>query len=999
MSDVLSHRTQSWFLVLLCIFFLSGVTGLLYEAIWSSYLKLFLGHAAYAQTLVLIIFMGGMALGAAIAGRWQHKWGNLLLAYAVAELVIGIAALAFHAVYQGSVSWAYDTLFPWLGAGSSITVAKWTLAALLILPQSILLGATFPLMSSGLLRFFPEKPGAVLAVLYFANSFGAAIGVLLTGFWLIPAFGLTLTMQLAGVVNILLASWVILMLWSSLNQPGIATAVKPVLRPLNSTEKLLLFIAFATGLSSFVYEIAWIRMLSLVLGSSTHAFEMMLSAFILGLAIGGYWIRKRIDGLVHPMRYLAKVQILMGVLAFATILAYHWTFDWMAFVLDALKRNDAGYTLFNISSHVIALVVMLPATICAGIALPLITLILLRQNSDTSAIGKVYACNTLGGIFGVVLASGLLMPYLGLKNTVVAGALIDVVLGLLLFSVIVPVVMRKQLFLMSSIFAGSLLLLSQMLQWDSARLASGVYRDGHLGHKNIVMHKDGRTATVSVVKNDVQIAILTNGKTDASVSLDEERNPDEPTQALLGGLPLLYNPQAKQAAVIGIGSGITSHILLSSPQLEQVDTIEIEPVMLDGARWFGERSARTFTDPRSKLIIDDAKSYFSSQQKQYDLIISEPSNPWVSGVSSLFTVEFYHFIHQRLNQDGLLVQWIHLYENEPDLVYSILKGLDSQFADYHIYASNNVDLVIVAAKQPLPERVAPALLADSTQAELALVGIEHQADLQLRLVANKSMMLPLLLSSAAPVNSDFFPYVDQHAVKARFTQASAAELSNIRHSEFPLLELFSNNTTYYDYNSASLTKQCCDVAVDRASDALAVKEWHYNTSVWLKERPDTQRLTAMYQHFITVGQCNLEQEAQWSENMVRLLDSLILYLSPLDLGSIWQRAQTLPCFERLSPAARQLYYLTAALGQRDYLSVAEFSEQLRASDAYPSGRTGRIVVYAGLIAYTALQRYDEVLQLAADYPQYGGFDVELLKKHARLRLSGLSTALLPVYVE
>ncbi|MDX3775635.1 hypothetical protein QE250_16065 [Chromatiaceae bacterium AAb-1] len=986
MSEVVSRPARPWYTVLLCIFFLSGVTGLLYEAIWSSYLKLFLGHAAYAQTLVLIIFMGGMALGAAIAGRWQHKWGNLLLAYALTELVIGVAALLFHAVYQGSVSWAYDTLFPWLGAGSSITAAKWTLAALLILPQSILLGATFPLMSSGLLRFFPEKPGAILAVLYFANSFGAAIGVLVTGFWLIPAFGLTLTMQLAGVVNILLASWVILMLWSSLNQSAIATAVTPVIRPLNSTEKLLLLVAFGTGLSSFVYEIAWIRMLSLVLGSSTHAFEMMLSAFILGLAIGGYWIRKRIDSLVHPVRYLAKVQILMGVLAFATILAYHWTFDWMAFVLDALKRNDAGYTLFNISSHVIALVVMLPATICAGIALPLITLILLRENADTSAIGKVYASNTLGGIFGVVLASGLLLPYLGLKNTVVAGALIDVLLGLLLFSLIVPALMKKQLLLVSSVFAGTLLLLSQMLQWDSARLASGVYRDGQLGHKNIVMHKDGRTATVSVVKNDFQIAILTNGKTDASVSLDDDRNPDEPTQALLGALPLLYNPAAKRAAVIGIGSGITSHILLSSPQLEQVDTIEIEPVMLEGARWFGERSARTFTDPRSKLIIDDAKSYFSSQQQQYDLIISEPSNPWVSGVSSLFTVEFYHFIHQRLHDGGLLIQWIHLYENELELVYSILKGLDSRFGDYHIYASNNVDLVIVAAKEQLPERVAPELLAEATRAELALVGIEHQADLQLRLVANKKMMAPLLEESAAPVNSDFFPYVDQNAVKARFTQASAAELSNIRHSEFPLQELFSDRERFYDYDGNSLAKQCCDMAVDRAADAVALKEWHYNRTQLLQERPDAQRLTSMYLHFITVGHCSIEQETQWSENMVRLLDSLILYVPPLDLGSIWQSAQALSCFSGLSQPAKHLYYLTAALGQRDYQSVAEFSEMLRDSEAYSAGRTGRIVVYAGMIAYAAQQRYGELLALAEQYPQYDGFDVELLKKYARQQL-------------
>ncbi len=660
----------------------------------------------------------------------------------------------------------------------------------------------------------------------------------------------------------------------------------------------------------------------------------------------------------------------------------------MAFVLEALKRNDAGYALFNISSHLIALIIMLPATICAGIALPLITLILLRENPDTSAIGKVYASNTLGGIFGVLLATGLLMPYLGLKNTVVAGALIDILLGLLLLGLIMPAIMRKQLVLVSTVFTGSFILLSQMMQWDSARLASGVYRDGQLGHKNIVMHKDGRTATVSVVKNDHQIAILTNGKTDASISLDDERNPDEPTQALLGGLPLLYKPDARQAAVIGIGSGITSHILLSSPQLEWVDTIEIEPVMLDGARWFGDRSARTFNDPRSRLIIDDAKSYFSSQQKQYDLIVSEPSNPWVSGVSSLFTVEFYQFVKQRLSDSGLLIQWIHLYENEPELVYSILKGLDSQFADYHIYAANNVDLVIVAAKSQLPQRVAPSALAEATQDELAFVGIKHHADLQLRLVANKAMIIPLLAASDVPVNSDFFPYVDQNAVKARFTQASAAELANLRHSEFPLIELFSEQPRFYDYQVDNLASQCCDVAVERAQDALALTKFHNYLTELLESRPDPQRLRGMYQGFVTVGMCNAGQEEQWAETMVRLLDSLILFVEPLELGRIWYAAQTQTCFDNLKASSKQLYYLTAALGQRDYQSVVELSEELIHTEAFTEGRTGRIVVYAALIAYTALERYSDVLLLADEYPQYGGFDVQLLIKNARLKVAG-----------
>ena len=285
------------------LFFLSGFSGLIYESIWSHYLKLFLGHAAYAQTVVLIVFIGGMAIGAWICGRFAPRIRNPLLAYAAAEFVIGWCAIAFHRVFVGATDWAYATLLPATCSAEGWCLSSWILAAALILPQSVLLGTTFPLMTSGILRALPQDPGRRIGLLYFLNSFGAVFGVLASAFLLIPTIGLPGASMTAGLLNVLLALGVYLIARRS----GIPAPAPPAPRSAGNgaSPGLLLWVALLTGLSSFVYEIVWIRMLSLVLGSSTHAFELMLASFILGLALGGAWIRGRVDGRRDPRRFPA----------------------------------------------------------------------------------------------------------------------------------------------------------------------------------------------------------------------------------------------------------------------------------------------------------------------------------------------------------------------------------------------------------------------------------------------------------------------------------------------------------------------------------------------------------------------------------------------------------------------------------------------------------------------------------------------------------------------
>ena len=400
------------------LFIVSGFAGLIYESVWTHYLKLYLGHAAYAQSLVLIVFMGGMALGAALCARLSTRVRNPLAAYAAIEAAIGVCALVFHELFVAATDWSYATLLPALAVDWLALAAKLALSCALILPQSVLLGATFPLMSAGLVRASVQgsraASGEPVAMLYFANSLGAAAGVLASGFLLVAWAGLPGTLRTAGAINLALAALVAL-----LARPLRAAPIEPA--PQSGDEqpaRLLLAIALFTGLASFVYEICWIRMLSLVLGASTHSFELMLSSFIFGLALGGLAVRRLVDTAANPERLLGRVQVAMGLAALATLPVYDRSFELMEYLMKGLARTEAGYLFFNLAGQGVSALVMLPATILAGMTLPLITGALLRCGAGERAIGQVYAANTLGAIAGVLIAVHIGLPLLDRKSVV-----------------------------------------------------------------------------------------------------------------------------------------------------------------------------------------------------------------------------------------------------------------------------------------------------------------------------------------------------------------------------------------------------------------------------------------------------------------------------------------------------------------------------------------------------------------------------------------------------
>lgn len=801
--------------LLALLFICSGAAGLIYESLWSRYLGLLVGHGAYAQVLVLVIFLGGMSLGAALIARRSAGIRRPLLWYAVVEAVVGVLGLAFHDVFVATSGFAYDTLFPALGNAGLVTVAKWMLAALLILPQSVLLGTTFPLMTAAVLRASaPERAGRVLGLFYFANSLGAAGGVLLAGFWLLEIAGLPGTLAVAAMLNLAvgLVAFLLQRRTATTEAPYAAVLEQavspPVIRPVSSLAHLLLTVSVLTAAASFIYEIAWIRMLSLVLGSATHAFELMLSAFILGLAIGALLVRRSADDGGDPVWKLGLVQVAMGAAAILTLSLYLDAFGWMASLMQTVQRNASGYAVFHAGRYALAMSIMLPATICAGMTLPLITRALLSAGSGERAIGSVYAWNTLGSIVGAATAGLLLLPALGVRGTLILGGTLDLALGCwLLWSSARLRVGGTRTAQLATAAATAVVLVSVLSPgFDPSVLASGVFRYGAVpapGARDILFYKDGRTASVSVqMGSDSGFTIATNGKPDASLhrmwfdapavdSLRPALAGDNATQALLALITLAHAPAAREAAVIGHGAGMTTHFLLGSEAMERVTTIEIEPEMVQAARLLLPANIRAFNDPRGVLVVDDARAFFATANRRFDLIVSEPSNPWVSGVSALFTEEFYARASKQLAPGGVFGQWLHLYEIEDELVLGILKALSTQFRSYELYLTNDVDVLVVASNaDSLPTPDWRVLRATDVALDLARFRpIPDAALAATRLVGHRELGPMLARDSAS--NSDFYPQLDLRAERARFLGLQAEAFFTMQADRFVLADAIS----------------------------------------------------------------------------------------------------------------------------------------------------------------------------------------------------------------
>jgi len=722
------------FLLALC-FFLSGLGSLALEVVWTRELRLVFGSTTLAASTILVAYMLGLGFGGLAGGRLAARLPSGVRAYGWLEIAIGAYALV--------VPWMLAQL-PALNrtllAGMDFWPAvfvRFAIALGLLLVPTVLMGATLPILVTALVRR-DQRIGSSTGLLYGLNTLGAVAGVFLATFVLFRLVGLAWTNRIGALLDVVVGLLALTVVDRGFRAAG-GDVAPPAARtvagaparerasgpPSTTRTGLLLIVYGAVGFTALLYEVAWSRALAVVFGSSIYAFASMLGAFLTGIALGSLVFRRWIDATRAPLQLLAWGIVVLAVLALGTtVVLPHLpqAFLWMV----EHYGLDSGRIAFG--RVLMCMIAMLPPTLILGGLFPLVARVLgdaLRDPGE--AVGRVYFANTIGSATGAFCTGFLLLPWLGIRDTLALGAGIDLLAAALVLVAGARSAGARAQALVP--LAATALLLVVPIPFDRQALTRGVFKapeaelsfgietapvDGRSASE-LMFYRDGINATVSVQREGGILALRVNGKTDASSYGDMS------TQVLLGQLPLLFGGPAKKVLVIGYASGVTTGSVATHAAVERIDAVEIEPAIVEASRWFDDVSGSPLDDPRVRMVLDDARSYLAATDERYDVIISEPSNPWMSGVSNLFTREFFGIVKAALAPGGRLLQWVQLYALDPPSLASIIAALRSEFPYVYGFAdlSGSPDLLLLAQDRPLGvgdlprwENLAPAVCAD-----------------------------------------------------------------------------------------------------------------------------------------------------------------------------------------------------------------------------------------------------------------------------------------------
>ena len=694
---------------LLVCFFLSGAAGLIYQVAWSKSLGLVFGHTAYAVATVLAVFMGGLAFGSAWIGPWSEHKDRPIAIYGWIEL--GVAATgAISLAGLAGVRMVYVAAYPYASGNPAVLLAlRFVGAALVLFLPTFLMGGTLPVLVRGLTRSSAEL-GARLSRLYWINTSGAVAGTFAAGFLLLPVLGLRRTLAIAVALNVLAGA---LALKLSRYEP-ITLSAPPTIPEENQKDahpqssRLLLACFAIVGATAMTYEIGWTRLLSTQLGSSTYAFTLMLGTFLTGMVLGSALFERWSRRYKATSMTFAVTQTLTAVAALVFLAFFTHLVEVLPPILRATHHSFRGLVLGQFVSSALA---MLPTAIVFGFNFPAAALLIVsRQPSSGSAasVGRAYAWNTLGAIVGAIAAGFWLLPRLGSFHLLAITAGANLVLAAVLSLESAPRSAWKAIacaanlvLLIAAGFIGfsnyfydpAVTAYNTVMYWDLYDRPLTMRENAHL--VDVVYFADGLNATISVARTDDYISLRTNGKVDAS-------NQDKTTQLLVGHLGALAHPP-RRVLLIGFGSGMTASALAAYPELERLDIVEIEPAVVGAAPLLTQLNRNVLLDPRVHVTFDDARNFLFTTREHYDLIVSEPSNPWIAGVATLFTTEFYKAANARLLPGGVFVQWVQAYSLYPEDLHMLLATFLTEFHGATLWHGDAPDLILMAPSPPAGE--------------------------------------------------------------------------------------------------------------------------------------------------------------------------------------------------------------------------------------------------------------------------------------------------------
>ncbi len=768
--------------------FYVNLLSLACQLLWVRRLNTLFGSTAMVFSSVLSAFLLGLAAGAWFGGRRVERTARPWRLLGTLLTGIGLYAVASLWLFDGA-RLLYLAAAPAAATPLVSALGKLPFVLVLIVPPTFLIGAVLPVATALAARH--REVGWSIAVLYGADTLGGACGAFLGGFVLVPQLGLAAASWLLGAGSLALGLWLVRRNAGS----DSAIAVEPAPAPAEARRKAravrepavsaapaelskaaaraTLVAYFFSGLAALLLETGWNRFFYLLNGTSIFSLSVVLTGFLVGIALGSFLIRRRLDRGTNLFALLAYLQLAAAV---GGMLVFRAQEFFERRYLSIFASTD-GYLGFQLQISLLVLLMVCVATLSMGASFPTVTRLFAASSSRAgSALGRVYLVNTAGAVCGALLGEFVLLPRFGFDGLMAVVSAIYVG-SAVLFIFLAPRPTPWRHVVATSLLAIAALALTPPLRRfeppSNAVYYTGVRRGTWTSFaalnaaQRTVWRRQGYYGQVAVLAaRDGTIILKHNGKTDASSS-----DTDNFAQLMLGHVPLLLHPEAKNVLNIGLGGGMTLSAIEGHPTVEHVVQVEIDPLVVEAARGlFGAANRHALEDRRVELVIDDGRNYVERVDRRFDIIVSEPPNLWVSGVSGLFTEQFYRAARARLTPGGLLCQWLPLYElSEADLAVA-LRTIGGAFPHLRVWTNGSVALVI-ASDAAIPATAREGV-PEAAVTDLGRVGIPAgQIASYLATPDLDDVQIAALVAKADAVNRDDRPVLEFRCARNLFLQS------------------------------------------------------------------------------------------------------------------------------------------------------------------------------------------------------------------------------------
>lgn len=788
------------------LFFLSGFTGLVYEVLWTRMFALVFGATSFAISTVLAAFMGGLALGSFYFGRLIDRRGNPLRIYALLELFlcIYVLILPFLISLLNNVYAGFYRLLP--ASFLTMSIIRFILSFIVLIIPTTLMGGTLPVLSKFMVTR-QDSVGLKVGSLYSINTVGGAIGCLATGFILIASIGIRYTIYVTAGINLVIG--LIAMVLSGRIVKVTETSVAlPTEESVKAQSVRLMTFAFGfSGFAALAYEVLWTRVLSLILGTTVYAFSTMLTAFLCGLALGGFIFSRFIDRSRRLVLIFSCIQIAIGCLGILSI----FMFSRLPFlVLGMVKRLGGSWRDFTFIQFVMAFLVMLIPTILMGATFPVVSRICTRQMRLLGrSIGNIYSANTVGAILGSLASGFLMIPLIGIQNSIKLTAFINVLVGLIVLISLEARTFgfsRGRIYVSAAVIFAVFSILLTIPTWNREVMTSGVYfeplqyidRNREVDLKTRLMwlkllyYAEGLDGIVTVYSRGPELSLMING-----IPLASNIRDDISLLGMMAHLPLMLhgvmNASPPQSVmVIGLGAGVTAGMAAQCESVSRVDCVELERKVTGAAKYFEHENRHVLNNPKLKLIIDDGRSFVQRTANRYDIITSDPIHPWISGAGSLYAVEHFQYCKKRLNKGGVVAQWLPLYEMPERDFKTVIRTFQTVFPHTSLWLTDT-DSILIGTEERLK--------IDYRAMELKFQDEKIQEDMRIMYVDSLQGLLTMFTmgeddlleyTTDARLNTDAHPVLEFSAPVALYSETVARNMDSIGQNMKPVIPFLYN---------------------------------------------------------------------------------------------------------------------------------------------------------------------------------------------------------------